>query len=88
MSSGLSLKEIDNPYGNISKFSGFNFNISPAIIWPNSCNVQNINIVKYTLIWFVNKNNDFQINSYSHNIPPGKITLSFKHIQVTQNYAN
>ena len=32
MSSGLSLKEIDNPYGNISKFSGFNFNISPAII--------------------------------------------------------
>ena len=54
MSSGLSLKEIDNPYGNISKFSGFNFNIS----------------------------------SYSHNIPPGKITLSFKHIQVTQNYDN
>ena len=34
------------------------------------------------------KNNDFQINSYSHNIPPGKITLSFKHIQVTQNYDN
>ena len=32
MSSGLSLKEIDNPYGNISKFSGFNFNISPAIM--------------------------------------------------------